>query len=404
LDANCRISNYFEVKAVLEDSSSQTGINLFSVAKFYSESLFITPVLGSTYTVTTFSNSDGYGITWTNSYITGVEFKITAGSNTKAITATSTSAGNIMSTIKGWNYNSSDKISIVVTRIQIKGNSKTNVVYGWVSNNTKGLSISTLYVSALFGSGDGTSSSPFMINCQRHLENISVSKIEDDIDIMVFVGGGSFKLGNNITLSGTWTPIGFGTDGFVGTFDGGNYTISGLEIEVDDDDYYGLFSINRGTIKNLNLKSVDLKVDNQPSNYSNGTLAMAGALCGYNISQISNVKVYGTVKGMGGVIIGGIVVGGDTGDISNSTNYATISGGYTVGGIVGSTSGTIQNCYSYGSIMYDYMYSDHDCIGGIAGSGDRATISRCVVTAENNNSYQRLGKPNLSALCWNCCR
>lgn len=31
---------------------------------------------------------------------------------------------------------------------------------------------------------------------------------------------------------------------------------------------------------------------------------------------------------------------------------------------------------------YNYKYSDHDCIGGIAGSGDRATISGCVVTAE----------------------
>ena len=382
LDANCRISNYFEVKAVLEDSSSQSGINLLSVAKFYSESLFITPVLGSTYTVNTFSNDNGYGITWTNSYITGVEFKITAGSNTKTITATSTSAGNIMSTIKGWNYNSSDKISIVVTRIQIKGNSKTSVVYDWVSNNTKGLSISTLYVNALFGSGDGTSSSPFIITCQRHLKNISESKIVDDIDILVFVGGGYFKLGNDITLSGTWNPIGFGTDGFVGTFDGGNYTINGLNISVDNNAYYGLFSINRGTIKNLTLKSVSLNVANQPSNYNNGTLAMAGALCGYNKSQISNVKVYGTITGSGRVIIGGIVGDGDTGDIYNSTNYATIYGGYTIGGIAGSTGGTIQNCYSYGSIIYNYRYSDHDCIGGIAGSGDYATISGCVITAE----------------------
>ena len=382
LDDHCRIANYFEVKAVLEDSGLQYGVNLLSVNKFYSKSLFITPILGSSYTINTFNNNDGFGIFWSNDYISSIEFNIMVGNNNKSITVSNTTRYNIMSIIKGWNYKSPDKISITINRIQVKGLDKAGEVYDWVNNNTRGFSVPILYINALFGSGDGTESSPFIITCQRQLKNISEIKIVDDIDIMTFVGGYFFKLGNDISLSGAWEPIGFGTNGFVGVFDGGFHTINGLSISVDDDNYYGLFSISRGTIKNLTLKSVNINVDNQPSNHSNGTLAMAGALCGYNKSQISDVKVYGTVSGSGRVVLGGIVGGGDCGDIYNSTNYATIYGGYDMGGIVGSTGGMVRNCYSYGSIIYNYRYEDHDCIGGIAGSGDEAKISECVVSAK----------------------
>ena len=382
LDAHCRISNYFEVKAVLEDSSAQAGINLLSVGKFYSESLFITPVLSSTYTVNTFSRDDGYGITWTNSYITGVEFKITAGSNTKTITATSTAAGNIMSTIKGWNYYNSDKISIVATRIQIKGNSKTGVVYDWVSNNTKGLSIPILYINALFGSGDGTSSSPFIITCQRHLKNLAETSYYDDIDGVTYFGAGYFKLGNDITLTNNWIPLGSINEQFVGTLDGNGSYIKNLNITTTNDGYFGLFAINSGTIKNVILSSVNINVSNKSTNNS-GPISFVGAVCGINKSSIVNVKVYGTLTGSGRTVIGGIAGSCDKGTISSSTNNATIYGGNAIGGIVGSTSGgNVTGCYSYGIINYNNRYSDNDQIGGIAGDAEFCAITNCVVTSE----------------------
>ena len=104
--------------------------------------------------------------------------------------------------IKGWNYKNPDKISITINRIQVKGLDKTGEVYDWVNNDTRGFSVPILYINDLFGSGDGTESSPFFITCQRQLKNISEIKIEDDIDIKIFVGGYFFKLGNDISLYG----------------------------------------------------------------------------------------------------------------------------------------------------------------------------------------------------------
>ncbi len=80
--------------------------------------------------------------------------------------------------------------------------------------------------------------------------------------------GKTVTLVSDITLSDEWTPIGTGTrDGFSytgnpfkGIFNGGNYTISGLTINIpnSNEDYaFGLFGVvDGGTVKNLKLTDV----------------------------------------------------------------------------------------------------------------------------------------------------
>ena len=66
----------------------------------------------------------------------------------------------------------------------------------------------------------------------------------------------TIKLGNDIELTGTWTPIGIASGGhfFEGTFDGQKHTIKGLRVNTDDA-YAGLFGyVRHGTVKNLTVE------------------------------------------------------------------------------------------------------------------------------------------------------
>ena len=126
-------------------------------------------------------------------------------------------------------------------------------------------------------------------------------------------------LGDNITLTGNWTPI--GTDwghAYTGTFDGGKHTISGLSVSSSDE-YAGLFGCvggsggKKGTVQNLTLDS--------PTVSSSGD---SGAVAGTN---------------KGGTI-----------ENCHVTGSGTITGSVYAGGVVGSNNGgTVDVCYWSGT-------------------------------------------------------
>ena len=70
----------------------------------------------------------------------------------------------------------------------------------------------------------------------------------------------------DINLTGKeWTPIGTASNNsYIGTFDGGNHTISGLTVKGSDE-YAGLFGYigSGGTVKNVKLEDVQIESDNQ---------------------------------------------------------------------------------------------------------------------------------------------
>ena len=65
--------------------------------------------------------------------------------------------------------------------------------------------------------------------------------------------GKNFTLGEDITLTQDWTPIGTSDHPFKGTFDGFQGIISGLKVSQDDD-CSGLFGYNMGVIMNVNVE------------------------------------------------------------------------------------------------------------------------------------------------------
>lgn len=133
--------------------------------------------------------------------------------------------------------------------------------------------------------GAGTEANPFQI-----------STVEDLLSLNNYLGPSHsnkyFVLTNNLDLNvapyntGTgWPSIGNGANDstrFSGKFNGNGYTISNLFIDVENEDFIGLFSGlgSNGLISNLNLTNVDVSnsnVSSTPFSYI-GTRGLTWAL------------------------------------------------------------------------------------------------------------------------------
>ncbi len=186
--------------------------------------------------------------------------------------------------------------------------------------------------------GNGSEGSPYEI-----ANSTDLKAFRDYIDADEDGGSGEyFKLMASIDLGGSeeWTPIGmqikvsignYQDHPFQGTFDGCNFTISGVYINTLN--YYsGLFGQNSGTIKNLIVSG----------NVANGLFT--GGIVGQNNGSIKNCYYSGTVHGDDA---GGIAGSNKNGSIENCYNIGTVSnnGGPNVGGIVGLNSSSVSNCY-----------------------------------------------------------
>ena len=127
--------------------------------------------------------------------------------------------------------------------------------------------------------------------------------------------------------------------GFTGEFDGGYYTISGLTKPLFD-------NLNGATVKNVVLNP-------------NGTVNGNGAICNEaeGATKIYNCGVLsGTVSGSGNV--GGLVghiKSGSSVRVVNCYNFATVSGGNTMAGIVGNNEGAVGNVRIAMCMMYGNM-------------------------------------------------
>lgn len=235
--------------------------------------------------------------------------------------------------------------------------------------------------SAVFASGAGTESEPYLISNAGQLAAFrDAVNAGDDYD------GKYVALGADIDLeSAEWTPIGVGTrkssgiaEGstpFAGTFDGAGHVISGLKIASTQgaDFAIGLFGILDGaTVKNLTVADAEVTVPQSE---------LAGILCGMmaNDATASGVSVSGSVSGKAGVggIAGRMTLSGTIENCENSASVAAADGVGNAGGIVGAAYYTtptgrmaITGCRNSGSI------SGTDCIGGIAGLS-AAFVSNC---------------------------
>lgn len=189
------------------------------------------------------------------------------------------------------------------------------------------------------------------------------------------------KLTANINLNGkTWTAFGkydyndAANSGFAGTLDGDRHIVSGLKSTE------GLVSClsSVGTVKNLTVI---------------GTVSGSshvGGIAATSSGTVENCLFDGTVTTSSGSASAGGIVGRaskgnrivncvNTGDIKNTcTSYSST---LNIGGIVGYTYGTVENCYSTGNVSARTDRDTNKGIGGIAGQVYASAVLRnCYVT------------------------
>ena len=206
----------------------------------------------------------------------------------------------------------------------------------------------------------------------------TVTSADGLMNVAKLVNGGktdiNITLDKNIDLTGKdWTPIGTDYDNsYKGTFDGGGHTITGLTFTTNDE-YAGLFGwLNRaGTVKNVVMEGVQIT----SHQIYGGSI---GGVVGSGWGTIENCSVSGSVSGT--VYVGGVVGVQIGGSITGCSSSATVKGTQRAGGVAGATnSGAILTaCYATGSVT---LVSNNDIgtyfAGGVVGSNGGSCIQAC---------------------------
>lgn len=218
--------------------------------------------------------------------------------------------------------------------------------------------------------GSGTSSSPYTISSAADL--LKFANIVNGANGETKNISACANLTADITLSGTWKPIGNSSGHYKGTFDGQGHKISGLSITGYTAVNSGFFGYVEGaTIKNFTLSgtmSSATQITGGENDCSGAVVARAiGASTIQDIVSSVNWTLTKAQKHLGGVV--GQIDGSTT--VARCTYSGTLDAGPTtdcVGGIVGfaaaSCSGSITNCCFSGTLKSS---SSAPTLGGILG-------------------------------------
>ena len=216
------------------------------------------------------------------------------------------------------------------------------------------------------------------------------------LNVAELVNGGKTDI--NITLTADidltgkdWTPIGTDYDNsYKGTFDGGGHTITGLTFTTNDE-FAGLFGwLNRaGTVKNVVMEGVQIT-----SNQIYG--GSIGGVVGSGWGTIENCSVSGSVSGT--VYVGGVVGAQIGGSITGCSSSATVKGTVDVGGVAGQTnsSATLTACYATGNVIIEMDPKKNIAGGSLVGMNAGSSLLACYATGNvtstgSSTGYMHIG-------------
>ena len=229
----------------------------------------------------------------------------------------------------------------------------------------------------------------------------TVTSADGLMNIAKLVNGGKSDI--NITLTADidltgkdWTPIGTDYDNsYKGTFDGGGHTITGLTFTTNDE-YAGLFGwLNRaGTVKNVVMEGVQIT-----SNQIYG--GSIGGVVGYSWGTIENCSVSGSVSGT--VYVGGVVGVQIGGSITGCSSSATVKGTVDVGGVAGQTnsSATLTACYATGNVIIEINTKKNIAGGSLVGMNAGSSLLACYATGNVTSTGSSTGKVHIGGFLGN---
>ena len=224
----------------------------------------------------------------------------------------------------------------------------------------------------------------------------TVTSADGLMNVAKLVNGGktdiNITLDKNIDLTGKdWTPIGTDYDNsYKGTFDGGGHTITGLTFTTNDE-YAGLFGwLNRaGTVKNVVMEGVQIT----SHQIYGGSI---GGVVGYSWGTIENCSVSGSVSGT--VYVGGVVGVQIGGSITGCSSSATVKGMVDVGGVAGQTnsSATLTACYATGNVIIEMDPKKNIAGGSLVGMNAGSSLLACYATGNvtstgSSTGYMHIG-------------
>lgn len=229
----------------------------------------------------------------------------------------------------------------------------------------------------------------------------TVTSADGLMNIAKLVNGGksdiNITLDTDIDLTGKdWTPIGTDYDNsYKGTFDGGGHTITGLTFTTNDE-YAGLFGwLNRaGTVKNVVMEGVQIT-----SNQIYG--GSIGGVVGSGWGTIENCSVSGSVSGT--VYVGGVVGVQIGGSITGCSSSATAKGTVDVGGVAGQTnsSATLTACYATGNVIIEMALKKNIAGGGLVGMNAGSSLLACYATGNVTSTGSSTGYVHIGGFLGN---
>ena len=229
----------------------------------------------------------------------------------------------------------------------------------------------------------------------------TVTSADGLMNVAKLVNGGktdiNITLDKNIDLTGKdWTPIGTDYDNsYKGTFDGGGHTITGLTFTTNDE-FAGLFGwLNRaGTVKNVVMEGVQIT----SHQIYGGSI---GGVVGSGWGTIENCSVSGSVSGT--VYVGGVVGAQIGGSITGCSSSATVKGTVDVGGVAGQTnsSATLTACYATGNVTIEINPAKNIAGGSLVGMNAGSSLLACYATGNVTSTGSSTGKVHIGGFLGN---
>ena len=266
-----------------------------------------------------------------------------------------------------------------------------------VKVNTTGLTLEGCTIGSWAdGGGESGAAEDLGYIYDSNTKTYTVYNTNGLMNIAELVNGGksdiNITLDTDIDLTGKdWTPIGTDYDNsYKGTFDGGGHTITGLTFTTNDE-YAGLFGwLNRaGTVKNVVMEGVQIT-----SNQIYG--GSIGGVVGYSWGTIENCSVSGSVSGT--VYVGGVVGVQIGGSITGCSSSATVKGTVDVGGVAGQTnsSATLTACYATGNVIIEMDPKKNIAGGSLVGMNAGSSLLACYATGNvtstgSSTGYMHIG-------------